>query len=215
MSFNSKQFAAISVLALAALVSTVSSGPVENDLFGINYMRNHMKQLRFNKQIENFMQEKLFKDILEPAASMSHQIIGQQLPAATARHHLGLAIKDFGNKINFPLDGVVDKAEVIIYATLEKLINLANYGFLAYEKAYQPDVCLLKSVCSAGTNITFLRHMLGRISPNALEGSVFMRALTRGVMGVNCEESFICPNQPGSKGTLGPAATGSIEAIKN
>lgn len=162
--------------------------------------------------MENFIQQQMgsFKDILQPAASISEHFISQQYPDSTARHHLGLAIKDIGHKINFPLDEFVDKAEVVIYAGLENMIKIANVGLLFVERAILPDVCFLRSMCYFGTNFTFLRHMLGRISPSALEGSIYMRAITRGILGVTCDDAFYCANPVDGKSTLGQSATSTL-----
>lgn len=146
--------------------------------------------------------------------SMGHETVSQ-LPESSARHHLGVAIKEVGHKLNLPLDDFVDKAEVIFYSCLENFIKILNYGLLIYERSVLPDVCFLRSMCYFGTNLSFTRHMIGRISPSALEGSIFMRAITRGILGVNCEDSFVCPNKPGAQGSFGPGATGTLEAVKN
>lgn len=62
------------------------------------------------------------------------------------------------------------------------------------EKVFAPDQCRLKFVCSMGKHLEFARETVLQFSPNFLEGSSHLKALSEGIIGRDCETIY--------KGTL-------------
>lgn len=94
--------------------------------------------------------------------------------------HFALPLKEFFELV---VKGLVFGVEVLLSPILVTIKII--------EKVFVPDTCRLKFMCHIGTHLDALREHALKFSPKFIETSVHLKAFTDGIVGRDCESTFI------------------------
>lgn len=94
--------------------------------------------------------------------------------------HFALPLKEFFELL---CKGLVFGVEVMLSPILVTIKII--------EKVFVPDTCRLKFMCHIGTHLDVLREQALKFSPKFIETSAHIKAFTDGIVGRDCESTFI------------------------
>lgn len=99
-------------------------------------------------------------------------------------------VKKISHDFQLPKNKLIEKVgKGLIFGT-EALFSPVIACLKIIEKVFRPDACRLKYVCQFGSRLDFMKETIFKLSPNFLEGSSHLKALSYGITGRDCAQTF-------------------------
>lgn len=100
-------------------------------------------------------------------------------------------IKAIAAHFKLPLKGFVELITKGYFFAVEIVLSPVLVSLKIIEKVFVPDTCRLKFMCQIGTQLNLARDKVLQLSPHFIEGSHHVKALTDGIIGRDCDATFI------------------------
>lgn len=99
-------------------------------------------------------------------------------------------IKKISHDFNLPKNKLIEKVGKGLVFGAEALFSPVIACIKIIEKVFMPDACRLKFVCQFGSRLDFMKETMLKFSPNFVEGSAHVKALSYGILGRDCAQTF-------------------------
>lgn len=99
-------------------------------------------------------------------------------------------IKKISHEFNLPKSKLIEKVGKTLVFGAEALFSPVIACIKIIEKVFVPDACRLKFVCQFGGRLGFMRETMLKLSPGFIEGSSHLKALSYGIIGRDCAQTF-------------------------
>lgn len=99
-------------------------------------------------------------------------------------------LKTIAEIFHLPLDSLIETVDKNLIIGHEAIMRPVVASLKIMEKIFKPDACKLRKFCQIGHHLNILKKKVLALSPGLLEDSEFVKSITDGILGKDCDLVF-------------------------